>query len=150
MNGNPETLEDFQQRSSKDGRAYEVIIKEHLQKQGVTLKNTKTEVTKLAGVEVDFVYEDTGGKTVYVECKGGRAARPGAARTDNVKKAVANGALIKSIDKKALYIIYFSAPPVKDLSSHKMLETAEEAEFVDEIHFIDYNGQKIDTPGIHL
>lgn len=49
-----------------------------------------------AGVEVDIVAERDG-DVVFYECKGSwRGERPGLRRTDTVKKAVANGFLIRA------------------------------------------------------
>ena len=67
------------------------------------------------------------GSFEYVEAKGGKSGdkkRPGAKRTDNVKKSIANGALIKAIYKDIKYVVYFSANPEPKSYSAEMIDTA--------------------------
>ncbi len=74
-----------------------------------------------------------------MEAKGGRSGgkkRPGAQRTDNVKKAVCNGALLKFYKPDAYYVIYFSAKPKENSYSHNMIHTAIQAGYVDEVRFL--------------
>lgn len=90
------------------------------------------------GVEADFAYMIRNTQ-VYVEAKGGfqgKGKRPGAKRTDNVKKAIANAALVKSEFPDVKYIIYFSDLPVHGKSSHKMLKAAVKAGFVDQVIYL--------------
>ena len=123
--------ENYQGRSKKDGDAYENCIESYLCSLG--LKYRKNENMKEIGIRVDFSYE-LDGIDCYVECKGGRKKdTAGALRTDNVKKAVANGALLKSIYPNARYIGYFSAPPKPGSSSDLMIQVALKAKFFDEV-----------------
>ena len=74
-----------------------------------------------------------------MEAKGGRTGekkRPGAQRTDNVKKALCNGALLKHINSKAYYVVYFSAPPKPNSYSDNMIKTALEAGYIDEVRYL--------------
>lgn len=90
------------------------------------------------GVEADFAFVHHG-RQVYVEAKGGykgKGKRPGAKRTDNVKKAIANAALVKSYYPDVKYVIYFSDLPVYGKSSYKMLKAAIRAGFVDQIIYL--------------
>jgi hypothetical protein len=90
------------------------------------------------GVEADFAFMHRG-RQVYVEAKGGFKGvgkRPGAKRTDNVKKAIANAALVKSYHPDVKYIVYFSDLPIYGKSSHKMLKAAVRAGFVDQIIYL--------------
>lgn len=78
-----------------------------------------------AGCEVDF-RAHSNDYTEYVEAKGGVAGdgkRPGAQRTDNVKKAIANGALIKTYNT-LYYVVYFSAKPEPGSYSDNMIKIA--------------------------
>ena len=74
------------------------------------------------------------------EAKGGNPGgkkRPGAQRTDNVKKAICNGALLKAVNPNARYVIYFSARPKEGNSSDEMIKTALSAGYVDEVRYIE-------------
>ena len=93
------------------------------------------------GCEVDFVASGPHMKTIHVEAKGGRKddkKRPGAQRTDNVKKAVANGALIKTTYPEINYVVYFSAKPITNSYSDQMIDTALCHKIIDEVRYIKY------------
>jgi hypothetical protein len=132
---------NFQAESKRSGDAFESKVLTDLSRFGTTniKKNVMVEDT---GCEVDFAY-DLRGKQVYVEAKGGlqgEKKRPGAKRTDNVKKAIANAALIKSLNPDTQYIVYFSDLPKYGSSSHKMLKAAVRAGFIDNVRYlIDMN-----------
>jgi hypothetical protein len=90
------------------------------------------------GVEADFAFTHYD-QQVYVEAKGGyqgEGKRPGAKRTDNVKKAIANAALVKSEFPDCKYVIYFSDTPVYGKSSYKMIKAAIKAGFVDQVIYL--------------
>jgi hypothetical protein len=90
-----------------------------------------------AGCEVDFrAHSDAGFE--YVEAKGGdvgEGKRPGAQRTDNVKKAIANGALIKTYNT-LYYVVYFSAKPEPGSYSDNMIKIALKNKIIDEVRYI--------------
>lgn len=128
---------NFQAESKKSGNHFEDMVFEDLERSGYT-DIEKHIVLKDLGVEVDFAYETRNAK-VYVEAKGGEVGdkkRPGAKRTDNVKKAIANGALIKSAYPDIQYIVYFSDLPKHNSSSHKMMGNAIKAGFVDSFKYL--------------
>jgi hypothetical protein len=90
-----------------------------------------------AGCEVDFRAHSTI-RFEYVEAKGGDAGenkRPGAQRTDNVKKAIANGALIKTYNS-LYYVVYFSAKPEPGSYSDKMINVALKNKIIDEVRYL--------------
>ena len=90
------------------------------------------------GCEVDFVVGKDNVPLEYVEAKGGQKGfkkRPGAKRTDNVKKAIANAALIKSKHPQIYYVIYFSSMPKSGSYSDEMINTALENKIVDEVRY---------------
>jgi len=92
------------------------------------------------GINVDYIAEKDG-ITEYGEDKGGKTGdkkRPGAQRTDNVKKAICNGALLKAKYPDAKYVIYFSAKPKPGNSSDEMIQTAIEVGYVDEVRYLQY------------
>jgi len=127
----------FQSESKHSGDLFESQVLEDLDRFGQK-DIAKNVVVKDAGCEVDFAY-DLHGVQVYVEAKGGlqgEGKRPGAKRTDNVKKAIANAALIKSLYPDTQYIVYFSDLPKHGSSSHKMLKTAVRAGFIDGVRYL--------------
>ena len=100
----------------------------------------KNVVLKEIGIEFDLVshFKD---RIEYIEAKGGenngRGKGGGALRTDNVKKAITSGALLKSIKPNSKFIIYFSFPPKSNNRSDIMLKSAIAAGYVDEIRVLD-------------
>jgi hypothetical protein len=131
------TITNFQAESKHSGDLFESQVLEDLGRFGQQ-HIRKNVVVKDVGCEVDFAY-DFRGTQVYVEAKGGlqgEGKRPGAKRTDNVKKAIANAALIKSRYPETQYIVYFSDLPKYGSSSHKMLKTAVRAGFIDSVRYL--------------
>lgn len=128
---------NFQSESKKSGDEFEDIVYKDLISRGFT-NIEKNYVFKNIGCEVDF--RAHGDIFEYVECKGGRDGenkRPGAKRTDNVKKAIANGSLIK-LSNTLRYVVYFSARPEPGSYSEKMINTALKNKIIDEVRYIDY------------
>ena len=128
---------NFQSESKKSGDEFESIVYADLVSRGFT-KIDKNYVFENIGCEVDF--RAHGETFEYVECKGGKDGdnkRPGAKRTDNVKKAIANGALIK-LSHTLKYVVYFSAKPDPGSYSDKMIKTALKNKIIDEVRYIDY------------
>jgi hypothetical protein len=128
---------NFQAESKKSGNDFEDMVLEDLQRSGY--KDIKKHIIlKDLGIEVDFTYKTTY-DTVYIEAKGGERGekkRPGARRTDNVKKAIANGALIKADNPNIKYIVYFSDLPKHGSSSYKMIKKAIAAGYVDAFKYL--------------
>lgn len=128
---------NFQAESKQSGDDFEELVLEDLKRSN--FNNIKRHVViEEVGVEADFAYK-VRGTQVYVEAKGGHPGlgkRPGAKRTDNVKKAIANAALVKSVFPDVKYVIYFSDMPKHGKSAHKMLKSAIVAGFVDQIIYL--------------
>ena len=128
---------NFQAESKKSGNDFEDMVLEDLKRSGIT-EIKKHIILKDLGVEVDFTYKTTY-DTVYIEAKGGERGdknRPGAKRTDSVKKAIANGALIKAEYPDVRYIVYFSDLPKHGSSSHRMIKKAIAAGYVDAFKYL--------------
>lgn len=125
----------FQAESKHSGDEFESYVLQDLYSRGFI--NIKENVYMLGtGCEVDFLADGI----EYVEAKGGREGdgkRPGAKRTDNVKKAIANASLIKARYPNIYYVIYFSAKPEKESYSDEMLNTAMVFGIVDEVRYIE-------------
>jgi len=128
---------NFQSESKRSGDAFEDLVLADLKRSGLT-DIQKNIVLADLGIEVDFAYDTHYGKT-YVEAKGGEIGegkRPGAKRTDSVKKAIANGALVKSAYPDAQYIVYFSDLSKHGSASHKMIKNAIRAGYVDSFRYL--------------
>ena len=130
----------FQSESKRSGDEFEDLVLQDLKERGFTSikKNVYMPGT---GCEVDFVASGQEMTTLHVEAKGGHKddkKRPGAQRTDNVKKAVANGALIKTIYQDIKYVVYFSAKPITNSYSDQMIDTALCHKIIDEVRYIKY------------
>jgi hypothetical protein len=129
---------NFQAESTISGNKFEDIVLNDLKRMG--FKNIqKRIVLEDLGIEADFGHMGYAGNQVYVEAKGGEAGykkRPGARRTDSVKKAIANGALIKSQYPDAQFVVYFSELPKHGSFSHKMIKNAIIAGYVDAVRYL--------------
>lgn len=129
---------NFQAESKFSGDIFEDMVLDDLSRSITIDEITKNYFVPLTGCEVDFAFEEKG-RQIYVEAKGGFKGdhkRPGAKRTDNVKKAVANAALIKHFEPESKYIVYFSDVPKHGSSSYQMLQTAVMAGFIDQIIYL--------------
>ena len=116
---------NFQSDSKRSGDEYEAVVEADLVNRGF-------------GCEVDFVVGRNGKIVEYVEAKGGQRGlkkRPGAKRTDNVKKAIANAALIKCEYPNVYYVIYFSSKPKHGSYSDEMINTALKHGIINEVRY---------------
>ena len=130
-------MENFQSQSKKSGDAFEELVYADLVSRGFGPID-RNYCFEDAGCEVDF-RAHSNIQTEYVEAKGGLSGegkRPGAQRTDNVKKAIANGALIKTYNT-IYYVVYFSAKPEPKSYSDKMIKTAIRHNFIDEVRYLE-------------
>jgi hypothetical protein len=129
-------MTNFQSQSKRSGDAFEELVYADLVSRGF-LNIDRNYCFEDAGCEVDFrAHSDNGFE--YVEAKGGVAGegkRPGAQRTDNVKKAIANGALIKTYNTLK-YVVYFSAKPEPRSYSDNMIKIALKNKIIDEVRYL--------------
>jgi hypothetical protein len=128
----------FQSESKKSGDKFEDLVQTDLKRMGHKRIRKHVILTDI-GVEADFAHRDYDGTQVYVEAKGGEQGakkRPGAKRTDSVKKAIANGALIKSAFPDVRFVVYFSDLPKKNSSSDKMIKEAIKANYIDTVRYL--------------
>ena len=85
------------------------------------------------GVEIDRVAVAPSGRSVWFEYKGSvQGARPGLMRTDTLKKAIANGALLQRLVEHPPYIVLTSHLPNSG-AGLAMLETALELQYFDDV-----------------
>jgi predicted RecB family endonuclease len=115
---------DFQARSGREGARFEDFCARLLRGSGFTILGTHVAFDDL-GIDVDYEIENRHGVRFFVECKGGRRDRAGAQRTDNVRKAVATGALMKLADPAFTgLVILTTRRAVAGLRSDRMIEAA--------------------------
>ena len=136
---------NFQSDSKKSGDEFEDFVLKDLQTRGFS-KIDKNIYMPGTGCEVDFIAY--GERDEYVESKGGRddgKKRPGAQRTDNVKKAIANGALIKVKYPDIYYVVYFSAKPITGSYSHEMIELSLCNKIINEVRYLKYEEPDVDN-----
>jgi hypothetical protein len=129
---------NFQSESKRSGDEFEDKVLNDLKERGFNLIKRNVYMPG-TGCEVDFVAYGAQWPLEYVEAKGGRdddKKRPGAQRTDNVKKAVANGSLIKAVYPDIYYVVYFSAKPLTGSYSDQMIHIALCHKIIDEVRYI--------------
>lgn len=127
---------NFQAESKKSGDNFEAIVYDDLISRGFT--DIEKNVYMIGtGCEVDYLAK--GDRCEYVECKGGLEGdkkRPGAKRTDNVKKAIANGTIMKTINEYMYYVVYFSDIPEPGSYSDQMINQALRHKIIDEVRYL--------------
>ena len=134
----------WQSESKKSGDEFELNVLVDLKSRGFT-NIEKNVYIPGTGCEVDFLADNL----EYIEAKGGNDGdkkRPGARRTDNVKKAIANASLIKAIYPDITYVIYFSAKAQSGSYSSEMIKVALAKHIVDEIRYLEQSPEIDDTP----
>jgi hypothetical protein len=124
-------LSDFQGSASRQGRQFAEQCDELLRNYGFTLSDRI--VIAEVGVEVDRVATSAAGQRVWFEYKGSvQGSRPGLLRTDTLKKAIANGALLQAVDPRAPYVVLTSHLPEAGTGA-AMLRTALAAGYLDDV-----------------
>lgn len=145
-------MENFNSTCREIGLEYEnVAIAYEVKNNGSTVVDRNVPISD-CGIEMDFVVDvplvNGKGNYVktlrkYVQAKGGKPGegkKPGAQRTDNVKKAIADGTLLKTVDLDSWYTVYFSERPKFDSCSEKMIRSAVESGVIDEVLYVNYQG----------
>lgn len=129
--------------SKQIGDEFEMEVLKDLETRGFEYISRNVHM-KGTGCEVDFLASKD--LTVWhVEAKGGRSGigkRPGAKRTDNVKKAIANAALIKAVYPDIYFVAYFSSRPKLNTYSREMIDVAKSAKFFNEVIYLENGGRE--------
>ncbi len=124
-------MTDFQGASSRQGRQFAEQCDELLRNYGFELAGRL--VLDDVGVEIDRVAVAPSGQRVWLEYKGSiQGARPGLMRTDTLKKAIANGALLQAVDPRSPYVVLTSHLPDGGAGA-AMMRTALEAGYLDDV-----------------
>ena len=85
------------------------------------------------GIEIDREAVSPSGRIVWFEYKGSvQGSRPGLLRTDTLKKAIANGALLKAMADRPPFVVLTSHVPEAG-AGLAMLETAIKLGYLDDV-----------------
>lgn len=122
----------FQAASSLQGRQFADQCDLLLKASGFQLGASRVCVTQL-GVEVDREAVGPSGRTIWFEYKGSlQGPRPGLLRTDTMKKAIANGALLRSLPERPPFVVLTSHVPRMG-SGLAMLDAAKRLGYLDDV-----------------
>jgi hypothetical protein len=121
-------MSDFQSLAGQQGRQFSEQCDVVLASEGFQLDGALR--LPEVGVEIDRVARTAAGRVVWFEYKGSfRGRTPGLLRTDTVKKAIANGALLGALPNHPPYVVLTSHVPARG-AALAMLETALRLGFV--------------------
>ena len=85
------------------------------------------------GIEIDREAVSPTGRIIWFEYKGSvQGSRPGLLRTDTLKKAIANGALLKAMEDRPPFVVLTSHLPEAG-AGLAMLETAVALGYLDDV-----------------
>jgi hypothetical protein len=115
-------MASFQAYGGQQGRQFAQQCDALLESLGYTLHGCR--MLAELGVEIDQAASSRTGRDVWFEYKGSvQGTRPGLMRTDTLKKAIANGALIQRLVESPPYVVLTSHLPTAG-SGLAMLTTA--------------------------
>lgn len=124
-------MSEFQGSASRQGRQFAEQCDELLRNYGFVLGDRL--LLADVGVEVDRVATSPNGNELWLEYKGSiQGSRPGLMRTDTLKKAIANGALLQAVDPRRPYVVVTSHLPDTGAGA-AMLRTALAAGYLDDV-----------------
>lgn len=121
-------MTNFQAEAGRQGRQFAEQCDDALRSVGFELRGG-TRLTQI-GVEIDQVAVAPNGDEFWFEYKGSlRGVRPGLLRTDTTKKAIANGALLRTLPDAQPFVVLTSHLPERG-ASLAMLTTALRADYL--------------------
>jgi hypothetical protein len=124
-------MSDFQASGVAQGRQFAEQCDQLLHHLRFELRGKRN--LRQIGVEIDQFAVAPSGEEVWFEYKGSvQGDRPGLRRTDTLKKAIANGALLKAWGEAARYVILTSHLPTEG-AGFAMLELAKSAGFFHDV-----------------
>lgn len=124
-------MSDFQSLAGRQGRQFAEQCDTLLTSLGYQLDGSF--VAADVGVEIDQRAVSPGGRLIWFEYKGSvQGSRPGLIRTDTLKKAVANGALLKAHGEAGMFVVLTSHLPSGG-SGLAMLEAARQLGYFDDV-----------------
>lgn len=121
----------FQSAAGEQGRHFAQQCDLLLQQSGFELR--RPVLLREVGVEIDREAVGPNGRTIWFEYKGSiQGVRPGLMRTDTVKKAIANGALLSAVPEHPPYVVLTSHLPANG-SALAMLSVARKLGYFDDV-----------------
>lgn len=121
-------MTDFQAAAGRQGRQFAEQCDDALKNLGFELTG-RMRLNEI-GVEIDQASAAPSGRVIWFEYKGSiRGAIPGLRRTDTTKKAIANGALIRTLVDPPPFVVLTSHLPESG-SAQAMLRSAVEAGYI--------------------
>lgn len=124
-------MTEFQASAGWQGRQFAQQCDFLLESNRFTLHGRKL-IAEL-GVEIDQVATSPSGAEVWFEYKGSfQGTRPGLMRTDTMKKAIANGALLRVLEQHPRYVVLTSHLPQRG-SALFMLRAALDLGYFDHV-----------------
>ena len=124
-------MTDFQASAGIQGRQFAEQCNQLLAHYGYLLHGRA--LVPNVGIEIDCVATSPGGILVWFEYKGSvQGARPGLLRTDTLKKAIANGALLAGEPLRYPFIVLTSHIPIVG-AGVAMLQTALRLKYLDDV-----------------
>jgi len=109
--GSKPAVSSFQAAASAQGRQFAEQCDFLLKNSGFVLGRASLSVAEI-GIEIDREATSPGGTTIWFEYKGSlQGKRPGLRRTDTLKKAIANGALLQAAPASPPYVVLTSHLP---------------------------------------
>lgn len=105
-------LSNRQAAAGRQGAAFESTVETLLKVEGWTIVETHWREPEV-DIEVDIVADSPTGERWWIECKGSWESpkNNGLQRTDTLKKAIANGALLRLLDGHHPYMVIASHLP---------------------------------------
>jgi hypothetical protein len=121
----------FQSAASLQGRQFADQCDLLLRNSGYEV-GSRVLVTTI-GIEIDREAVSPTGRIIWFEYKGSvQGSRPGLIRTDTLKKAIANGALLKRMEDRPPFVVLTSHLPEAG-AGLAMLETAVALGYLDDV-----------------
>ena len=121
----------FQSAASLQGRQFADQCDLLLRNSGYEV-GSRVLVTTI-GIEIDREAVSPTGRVIWFEYKGSvQGSRPGLLRTDTLKKAIANGALLKAMEDRPPFVVLTSHLPEAG-AGLAMLQTAVALGYVDDV-----------------
>ena len=124
-------MTSFQSAAGEQGRQFAQQCDLLLEQSGFRLGHPV--LLRDVGVEIDREAVSPSGRTVWFEYKGSvQGTRPGLMRTDTLKKAIANGALLDALQGHPPYVVLTSHLPSAG-AALAMLEAAQKLEYFHDV-----------------
>lgn len=138
-----EELHDRQSAASRQGAAFEETVANLLQIEKWTIHERNWREPTV-DIEVDIVATDPHGERWWIECKGSWESPRGNGlqRTDTLKKAIANGALLRVLPEPCRYMVVTSHFPISGAGA--IWAAAALSTYVDEFRMVGF----VSTDGI--